>query len=617
MFVCEILPPSASDPGGETGASLTPTLNDSLIQKPKLIMNHHPYLPPEPLEDRIAPAGLVTVSYSAAGVLSLSGDNLDNSVDVFKTGADTYQIKGLNGTMLSSSGGPVSVLNVGKLSSVTINGNGGADDFGLTDLAVSKGLNFNGGAGLDFVISTNLAVKGDVTFDLGADGGLIAFTGASTMIGGDFKAIYGDGGGSVDFFCDSTTIKGAVKLMGGGGDDAFSFGDAVNVDKGLSISDPAGGMSVAFQNANIVIGSGKNGDAIRFDGGTGVDSLKFVGGDVTLKGGLSFSGRGGADVVNLNATNLRVGGRTFIDGGADADLIKIAGAQVSLGKGITVFGGGGGDDVTVSGDKLTVNGFVHLDGGDGDDTLNLFSSDLNISGTVLIEGGNGANVSSVFADGSIKGDVYLEMGGADGGGDQTFLIGGLSGAVGALKIGGTLNVHSQATDPLSNGFTDFFWATDVTVGRNVNIAMGAVDSTVNLDNIFVRGGLNINTGAGNDVVDFERNGLTGPSMIGRLASIQLGAGNDVIRIGKSSAPGSNDYVIFEGGLRVDGGPGTDSSNDFLNDSVNVFDNSSHGDGHDDNDDDGDDDDDHDDRGFDGGNWHFIKERLNFEGPFIV
>ena len=580
-------------------------------------MHHHSYLPPEPLEDRIAPAGLVTVAYSdASGILTLDGDDLGNSVDVLRTGADTYQIQGLGGTMLTGSSGPVSLLNIGKLSSLTINGNGGADDFGLTDLTALKVLKFNGGAGDDFVISTNLAVKGDVTFDLGADGGLIAFTGASTVIGGDFKAIYGDGG-SVDFFSDSTTIKGAVKLTGGGGDDAFSFGNDVNVGKGLDITDSAGGMSVAFQNANIVIGKGKGGDSIEFDGGTGADSLMFVGGSVTLKGDLEFAGGAGSDSVDLNAASLRVDGKVTIDGGADADQIKIAGSQVTLERGVSLFGGGGGDEITLSADQLKVDGPARLEGGDGDDTLNVLADALSLSGSLTILGGGGANVSSVFADGQIRGDVNLDLGGADGGGDQTFLLGGISGAVGALKIGGSLNVASHATDPLNQGFSDFFWATDVTVGRSVEIGMGAVDSFVFLDNIFVRGGLAIDTGDGNDTVDFERNGLTGPSMIGRLASIQLGAGDDVIRIGKSSAAGSNDYVIFKGGLRVDGGPGTDASNDFLNDAVNVFGNSSHDDERNcDDDEEGDDDDDDERHGFDGHS-RFVKERLNFEGPFIV
>ncbi len=522
-------------------------------------MNHHSYLPAEPLEDRIAPASLVTVAYNVtSGALTLGGDDSDNSVDVFKTGPDTYQIKASDGTMLSAGSDPVPLLNIGKLSSLTINGNGGRDTFTLTDLTALQALKFDGGTGDDFLYSTNLAVKGDVTIKLGAAGGLVAFTGAATVIGGDFKASYGAGGGSVDFFADSTSIKGAVKLVGGAGADAFSFGKVVNVDKGLTVSDVGQGISVAFQNATIVIGKGRGGQAIDFDGGSGDDSLKFVGGNVTLKGGLEFSGGAGADTADLNAASLKV------------------------------------------------DGSIRLEGGSGDDTLNVLASTLSVSGSLTILGGGGANVSSVFADGLIKGDVNLDMGGADGGGNQTFLIGGISGAVGALKIGRSLNVESDATDPLHHGFTDFLWATDVTVGRDVNIEMGAVDSSVSLDNIFVHGGLNIDTGAGNDTVAIEQAGLTGPSIIGKLASIQLGSGDDVIRIGKSNAAGSNDFVIFKGGLRVNGGPGTDASNDFLNDAVNVFDQSSGDDRHDGN-----------RWEFDDGKFRFVKERLNFEGSFLT
>ena len=576
---------------------------------------------PERLEDRIAPAGLVSVLYSSAtGTLVLNGDNLDNSVDVFQTGTDTYQIKGLSGTMLTGSRGPVSILDIGKLSSLTINGNDGADDFGLTDLTALKTLKFDGGAGVDFLIATNLAVKGDVTMNLGADNGLIAFAGASTFIGGDFKATYGDGGGSVDFFAATTSIKGAVNLNGGNGNDGFSFGGVVKVEKGITITDAGMGMSVAFQGATAVIGKGRGGDSIEFSGGSGVDFLKFVGGDISLKGSLEFEGGAGADIVDLNAVSLKTDGKVVINGGEDSDLIKIAGAKVSLGRGVSLIGGGGADDVTLSGKQLSIDGSVRLDGGDGDDTLNVLADALSLSGSLTILGGGGANVGSTFADGSIRGDVSFDMAGANGGGNQTFLMGGISGAVGALAIGGDLTVKSQAGDTLNHGFSDFFWATDVTVSKSVKITMGAVDSSVSLDNAFIRGSLSIDTGAGNDTVDIEQNGLGGPSIIGRIASIQLGEGSDVIRIGKSSAAGSSDYVIFKGGVQVDGGSGNDLSNDFLSDAANVFDMTSRGDCHDERGDDrrGDRHDDYgrgdDDQGkFDRGIVRFIKERLNFEG----
>ena len=93
-------------------------------------MSYHSHIHVEPLEDRIAPAGLVTVTYSSVtGVLTLVGDDLDNSLDVVRTGVDTHRIEGLNGTLLTSSGGPVPP-DIGKLTSHDQRERG-ADDFGL------------------------------------------------------------------------------------------------------------------------------------------------------------------------------------------------------------------------------------------------------------------------------------------------------------------------------------------------------------------------------------------------------------------------------------------------------------------------------------------------------
>lgn len=568
----------------------------------------------ERLEDRIAPAGLVTVSYnSATGALSLDGDALDNSVNVFKTGTDTYRIEGLSGTLLAGSGAHVAVLDIGKLTSLTIKGNDGADDFGLTDLTKLKSLKFEGGAGSDFILATNLAVKDDVSIDLGADSGIAAFAGAATTIGGDVKAIFGNGGGSVDFFATTTSIKGAVNLAGGSSFDTASFGGIVRLEKGLAISDAGLGIEVAFQNATATIGRGRGGQSIDFNGGTGDDTLKFVGGNISLEGSVAFFGGAGKDFADLSAATLKVDGKVTIDGGADPDVIKISGAKVTIGRSVSLSGGTGADELTLSADQLTVKDDVKLTGGDGDDSLNVLTGTLDISNSLIVLGGGGANVGSIIGDGRIRDNALISMGGADSGGNQTFLISGASGKVGALKIGGNLTVLSQATDSANAGFSDYIAITDTTVSGDVKIAMGPVDSSVLIDNAFIRGRLNIDTGAGNDLVEIEQSALDGPSIIGRLASIQLGEGNDVVRIGKSSAVGSNDFVIFNGGLSVDGGAGTDASNDFLSDAVNVFNqpSPSRGDC---------DDDRHDDNDrfkFDGWSPRLIKERLNFEGEFLA
>lgn len=564
------------DGGANSPQIHTPVPKPSNPQPPSN-MKSTAHLAPEPLEDRIAPAGVIAVAYdSHSGALTLTGDAFDNSVNVLKTGTDTHRIEGLAGTSLAGPGGSATSLDLGKVTSVKIIGNDGADDFAVTDLAGLKSFSFDGGAGLDFLYATNLGVKGDVKLTLGADSALVAFAGASTVIGGDVTADYGTGGGSVDFFAESTSVKGTVTLKGGTGDDGATFGNAVTIDKGLVVTDAGGGMAVAFHDATAVIGKGRGNQSIQFTGGSGDDSLEFIDGSASLKGGLEFEGGAGNDTFDVSAI-LRVGGDLSADGGTGSDVVNI---------------------VT---DQLSVSHDVELSGGDGDDDLSLIAKSLSIGHDLSIRGGNGSNLGTTFADGTIRGDVEFDMGGADGTGDQTFLLGGFSGAVGALKIGGDLKVESDATDPTNAGYSDYFSATDVTVGKDVSIRMGAVDSTVSLDNLFVDGALSIKTDAGNDTVDIERGGLTGPSIIDRIASIQLGDGDDILRIGRSSAAGSNDFVIFGRGLLADGGAGTDASNDFLNDEVNVFRDSNDHD---------DDDDDCDDRG------RTLKERVNFEGAFL-
>lgn len=48
----------------------------------------------EPLESRIAPAGIVTFDYNAGtGELTLTGDTAANQVNVFQTGVGTHRIE--------------------------------------------------------------------------------------------------------------------------------------------------------------------------------------------------------------------------------------------------------------------------------------------------------------------------------------------------------------------------------------------------------------------------------------------------------------------------------------------------------------------------------------------
>src|SRR5690349_21316018 len=100
---------------------------------------------PERLESRIAPAGLVMVSF-LNGLLTLTGtDGADHDVEIVKTGPDTFRVDG-HATGINEVG--TSSKNFrGDLSHLRIEGGAGADTFKLTNLSPLKRLVFDGDAG--------------------------------------------------------------------------------------------------------------------------------------------------------------------------------------------------------------------------------------------------------------------------------------------------------------------------------------------------------------------------------------------------------------------------------------------------------------------------------------
>src|SRR5262245_24114450 len=90
----------------------------------------------ELLEDRIAPAGVVTVVYSSTtGELTLTGDVDDNNVAIFQAGLNQYRIQGNAGTLLT---GNVAAIDIGKLTKLTFTGAAGADTLSLENLKRSE-----------------------------------------------------------------------------------------------------------------------------------------------------------------------------------------------------------------------------------------------------------------------------------------------------------------------------------------------------------------------------------------------------------------------------------------------------------------------------------------------
>jgi hypothetical protein len=647
----------------------------------------------EVLESRIAPAGLVTASFTA-GVLTLDGDVAANDVHVFNTGPNTYRIEG-NATDIKLGTSTAAFQDItGKLTSVVINGQDGDDNFQLGNLSL-KDLSFNGGADNDSLSLFNLTTKAGVNVDFSADGGGVTFDG-TTVIGGDLTVTCGADGGNTTFIGTAATVKGAVHVVGGAGQDNFDFSpDAGTISKGFKFDAGDGFNSATFSGVAATIGKAATGNAIEFNGGVDANSFSVIGNSANIKGNVSFTGGDAVDSVTLSPANLKVDGTTTITAGAEADVIKVQpgigtlkgavnfnlgegnfnsveftpGVSLSLGNSLTVTGGSSADSFSISGGPLvaikgavlldlgggsagfgnsvdfnstivslgssltvkgtstsglTLNadatilavkglvkvesgsddafiqfnsnqmsvGALELTTGDGLGLIQFFGSKLSIGGSatvttgggndfvdfgydtvaikgsVLINTGDDSDAASFSADGSVKGDLTVDLGTGDDG-SSSVDIRGVSGIAGNLKIGGKLTVTSATTDTGVLGNTETMSLTDVSVGKAIEINLGIVDSTVRINNLIAKDTFTLNTGAGADTVDIEQDVLFGPSIFTKAIAIDLGGDNDTFRAGFSST-GTSSFVKFLGGGAVDGGLGTDTRNDFLNTGTNVI-----------------------------------------------
>ncbi|HEX8309971.1 MAG TPA: hypothetical protein VF614_01560, partial [Chthoniobacteraceae bacterium] len=201
--------------------------------------------------------------------------------------------------------------------------------------------------------------------------------------------------------------------------------------------------------------------------------------------------------------------------------------------------------------------------GAGNDVVEIEAFKLTLGSTVSFIGGDGADSFSIIADGSIVGNVDVNLG-ASAAGTQRVVLESLTRNAAGLALGGGLSV--DATGAVG---ADAFTLTNVSVLKAINLTLGEGVSTVDIDNLRAEDVFNLSTGGGNDIVNIERENLFGNSIVRKLAAIQLGAGDDQIAIGDplpepNTEADDSTRVNFIGGLTVDGGDGAnDNRNDIL------------------------------------------------------
>ncbi len=153
----------------------------------------------EPLETRVAPAGLITATF-AGGILTLTGDAAANDIDVTGTGQDFITITGIGGTTIALNGAAAAATASFTGTIKAINGNLGVgnDRVNLNVLTLGS-LSLEGGDGNDSLIFTNSVATGPVKFVGGNNDDTFSAAGALFKVGGALTLDMGDGANTTLF----------------------------------------------------------------------------------------------------------------------------------------------------------------------------------------------------------------------------------------------------------------------------------------------------------------------------------------------------------------------------------------------------------------------------------
>ncbi len=562
-------------------------------------MTISPFTYVEPLESRIAPAGLVTATF-LNGLLTITGaDDANHDIEIVKTGPDTFRVEG-NATDVNRMGKTFKNFQ-GTLTDVLIEGGAGTDTFEVSNLSPLHRLGFNGNAGVDSLSTVNLQITegGRVDIDLGSETGSVNFFGDETTIHGHLNIDLG-GGGTAGFRSTLTTVDTHVEITGGPGSDAVSITGDTTLFKfklkfdggGGADSFTASGSSFHVRGAIAMDGGGGTNlfnftaDHNKFGArlapslvdikvGVGPGAVTFLGDTTDIFGDLTIDLGSGGGIARLHSTTTDVTQNVSITGGAGGDTVKTRGST-SIGGDFTFLGSGGDDAFRGTGSLFAVTGATSMDGGTGAAIFDLDVSSLTLAG-LTFTGGTSNDTVSISADGNITGDANLQLG-LDGTGPSSTILKSRAGVANGLKFGGsltidmvgaTVDVLTIANIQVANAFlaqtgenvstVDIF---NLNAGGNFQLKTGAGADVVNIDNVNVND-FDVDTESGADELRIERNAAyTGTSHVLGIATILTGIGADQIRIG-NAIDAANLKVFFMGAMTLDAGDGANMRNDIV------------------------------------------------------
>jgi Ca2+-binding RTX toxin-like protein len=467
-----------------------------------------------------------------AGLLSVLGDNLDNTIVTSRDAAGTIRI---NGGAVPITGGQPTVANTGT---IQIFGQGGNDTISLdeTNGALPAAQLF-GGAGNDTLT--------------GGSGNDLLFGGAGNDIlngkGGD-DLLFGGAGNDV-----LTGGTGNDQMFGEAGNDRMIWnpGDGSDLMEGGDGNDTA---EVNGGNGAETFTITANGSRVRFDR---VSPAPFSL-DIGTTENLVVDANGGDDVITAG-NGLAALIKLTIDGGAGNDTITGGDGNDLLigGDGNDVVTGGRGNDVAQlgTGDDTFVwnpgDGSDTVEGQAGTDTLQFNGSNV---GEHIDISANGAR-ARLFRD---VGNVTMDLNGIEHialaalGGADNIVVNNLAGTnVNQVAIDLAATPGSNTGDGQPDSVTVNGTAGKDTVqvtGTAGSVAVTGLPASVTIAGSEAGDQLVIETLAGNDVIDAA--GLVAGTV---QLTIDGGAGNDTI----TGSQGNDTLIGGDGNDTVIGGRGND------------------------------------------------------------
>lgn len=521
----------------------------------------------EALEPRLTPAGIVTITV-VGGVLTLTGDGLENNVKISSPSANIWQISDLNaeaegnipttfrtvgredatsmdfstyaGLKVSLNGGndKLDVIGLFTNGPVTIAGGDGDDDLYLSG-TINGAINIDGGNGNDDmgiiggIINNTVTIKGGtgddtaffgsglysrgITADLGTGSNDFTMLTDSTLnVFGNINFTAAGGAASTqDYYLGlkGGGIVGNVVLKTGAGAANYYFGrdttDTLSIYGNLTATGAAGNDTMLLA-GKVTIGGGMN---LNFGAGANFLANALDTGDVNLLtflgiGSLSYTGGAGNDTLFLDVPEFIVGGSVTTTMGAGINAFSL---RSTIG--------------------AVIGGALTYVGGAADDILEIYGAELTVGGKLSYKGG-----------GSIAGN------GAEGF-DEVHIVTNYA-AIGSVEfIGG-----SKGNDAFALGNTNQSGSTLITVLGNVVINTAAGNSVVFLTDTYIQGNVShtsavaFATGANLDIFSVEDSYIQGSLLINVGGSASAGISlNDSIFVSSVTlnTGAGDDFVYFD------------------------------------------------------------------------